>query len=225
MEQLVADENSYHATRFAFDERREVLWSTLCDYYFGRFIPADAHVLELGAGYGHFINNVRCAQKSAIDQWSGLLRYVRPPVNAAVGSVTDLSFVPDNSVDFVFASNLFEHLTQADFSMTLAEVKRKLKPNGTLNILQPNYRLAYREYFDDYTHVAVYSDTSLCDFVQANGFEIIESVPGLLPFSINSSAAPVRPWLIRLYLSLPFRPLAKQMFVRAKLRNVRNDSI
>jgi ubiquinone/menaquinone biosynthesis C-methylase UbiE len=211
------DENSYHETRFAFDERREVLWRALCDYYFNRLIQPDDHVLELGAGYGHFINNIRCARKSAIDQWPGLLRYAKPPVNAAVGSVTELDFVPDSSVDFVFASNLFEHLTQADFSATLEQVKRKLKPNGTLNILQPNYRLAYREYFDDYTHVSVYSDTSLCDFVQANGFKVIESIPGFLPFSIKSSTAPVRPWLIHLYLSLPWKPLAKQMLIRAKL--------
>lgn len=215
--ETVTEEHSYHATRFTFDERREVLWKALCDYYFNRLIRPEFHVLELGAGYGHFINNVRCAHKSAIDQWPGLLNYVRPPVNAAVGSVTDLSFVDDNSVDFAFASNLFEHLTQIDFAAALSQIRNKLKPGGTLNILQPNYRLAYREYFDDYTHVAVYSDLSLCDFLQANGFRVLESVPGFLPFSIKSTATPVRPWLIRLYLAFPWKILAKQMFIRATI--------
>ncbi len=210
-------EHSYHETRFAFDERREILWRALCDYYFNRLIRPDSHVLELGAGYGHFINNIRCSRKSAIDQWPGLSNYVKPPVNVAVGSVTDLSFVPDHSVDFAFASNLFEHLSQNDFAATLLQLKKKLKPGGTLNILQPNYRLAYREYFDDYTHVAIYSDISLCDFLQANGFKIIESVPGFLPFSIKSTAAPVRPWIIRLYLALPWKLRAKQMLIRAQL--------
>lgn len=216
METLANDENSYHATRFAFDQRREVLWRALCEYHFNNLIRPDFHVLELGAGYGHFINNVRCSQKSAIDQWPGLLRYVQHPVNVAVGSVTDLSFVADNSVDFAFASNLFEHLTQADFTATLSQLRKKLKPGGTLNILQPNYRLAYREYFDDYTHVSIYSDVSLCDFLQANGFAVVKSIPGFLPFSIKSSAAPVRPWLIRLYLSLPWKLFAKQMFIQAR---------
>lgn len=216
METLATDENSYHATRFAFDERREVLWRALCDYYFNKLIRPEDHVLELGAGYGHFINNVRCARKSAIDQWPGLLKYAKSPVNAVAGSVTDLSFVEDGSVDFAFASNLFEHLSQADFATTLSELRRKLRPSGTLNILQPNYRLASREYFDDYTHVSIYSDVSLCDFLQANGFTVIQSIPGFLPFSIKSSAAPVRPWSIRLYLASPWKPLAKQMFIRAK---------
>jgi len=118
-------------------------------------------------------------------------------------------------VDFVFASNLFEHLTQSEFASCLSEVRRTLKSGGTLNILQPNYRRAYREYFDDYTHVAVYSDISLCDFLVAHGFDILVSYPGFLPFSIKSDM-PVIPWLIRLYMALPWRPMAKQMFVRAR---------
>ncbi len=216
MEALTADELSYHETRFPFDQRREIVWQTLCSSFFNPLIAADSHVLELGAGYGHFINNVRCRTKTAIDQWPKMLEYLQPDVEGHVGSVTDLSFLSDNSVDFAFASNLFEHLSQTDFALTLKELRRKLKQGGSLNILQPNYRFAYREYFDDYTHVSVYSDSSLCDFLATNGFEIIESIPGLLPFSIKSSKRPVRPWLIKLYLASPWKPSAKQMFVRAK---------
>ena len=110
----------YHETRFAFDERRETLWKTLCDAYFSKFIQPDFHVLELGAGYAHFINNIHCAQRTAIDQWPLLRKYARPGVAANICSVTELDFLPDSSVDFAFASNLFEHLTQGDFSTVLA---------------------------------------------------------------------------------------------------------
>lgn len=205
----------YHETRFDYDERRETLWKTLCDAYFARFIRPEFHVLDLGAGYAHFINNVRCAQRTAIDSWARLPEYAAPGVEAHVASVTSLAVIRDNSVDFVFASNLFEHLTQQEFACVLAELKQKLKRGGTLNILQPNYRRAYREYFDDYTHIAVYSDISLCDFLRANGYRIIESIPGFLPFSLKSRF-PVAPWLIRLYLLLPWKPFAKQMLVRAE---------
>ena len=212
------NQQAYHQTRFTFDQRREIVWKTLCEGYFNKLVRPDAHVLELGAGYCHFINNIRCETKSAVDQWPGFVEYLQPTVKGHVGSVTDLSFVSNGSVDFVFASNLFEHLRQTDLAATLAQVRQKLRPGGTLNILQPNYRLAYREYFDDYTHISVYSDVSLCDFVSGNGFEVIECVPGFLPFSLKSSAAPVRPRLIKLYLRLPWRPLAKQMFIRAVAR-------
>ena len=215
MDTNLTDEG-YRRTRFAPDANRETLWATLCGSYFQRLIRPEFHVLELGAGYANFINNVRCRTRTAVDLWPGLPEHVQSGVTAHVGSVTELAFLPDASVDFVFASNLFEHLTQAQFADVLAQLRTKATPGATLNILQPNYRRAFREYFDDYTHVTVYSDVSLCDFLEAHGWRVTECVPGFLPFSLKS-ALPVWPWLIRLYLQLPWRPLAKQMFVRAQL--------
>jgi hypothetical protein len=209
-------DEGYRRTRFRPDANRETLWATLCTSYFQRLIGADFHVLELGAGYANFINNVRCRTRTAVDMWPGLPEHVQRGVTAHVGSVTDLAFLPDASVDFVFASNLFEHLTQAQFAEVLAQLRRKARHGATLNIVQPNYRRAYREYFDDYTHVAVYSDVSLCDFLEAHGWRVIQCVPGFLPFSLKSGL-PVWPWLIRLYLRLPWKPLAKQMLVRAQM--------
>lgn len=205
---------SYFDTRFQFDERREVLWKALCDFYFSALVPPGGHVLELGAGYCHFINNIRAARKTAIDISPVAAAHAAPGVAVHTGSVTDLEFLPDASVDLAFASNLFEHLSQADFSRCLAGLARKLKPDGQLVILQPNYRRAWKEYFDDYTHISVYSDISLCDFLRANGYRILESRPGFLPFSIVSRL-PVNRHLIRFYLWSPWKPFAKQMLVRA----------
>lgn len=206
----------YRRTRFRPDANRETFWATLCSSYLQRLIKPEFHVLELGAGYGNFINNIRCRTRTAVDLWPGLPEHVQGGVTAHVGPVTELGFLPDASVDFVFASNLFEHLPQTQFAAVLAQLRKKAKDGATLNILQPNYRRAYREYFDDYTHLAVYSHVSLCDFLEAHGWRVIECVPGFLPFSLKSSL-PVWPWLIRLYLRLPWKPFAKQMFVRAQL--------
>jgi SAM-dependent methyltransferase len=206
----------YHTTRLVYDKKREILWAALCEYYFSKFIRPDFHVLELGAGYAHFINNVRCASRTAVDLWPQMPDYAAPGVTTRVGSVSDLGFLPDASVDLAFASNLFEHLTQVDFAKTLAQLRQKLKPDGNLIILQPNYRRAYKEYFDDYTHVSVYSHVSLCDFLAVNGFQTIECNAGFLPFSVKSRL-PVSRSLIRLYLASPWKPLAKQMLIRARI--------
>jgi SAM-dependent methyltransferase len=206
----------YHATRFAYDPRRDVLWKTLCGSYFQQMIPEEACVLELGAGYGHFINNIHCAHKIALDIWAGMIDYLTPGVEGHITNAADLSCIPDNSVDFVFASNLFEHLTQVDFSEILKQIRVKLRPGGTLNILQPNFRFAYREYFDDYTHVSIYTDRSIVDFLTLNGYKVIECKPRFLPLTVKSRI-PVLPFLIRLYLMFPFKPLGKQMLVRAQV--------
>jgi len=90
----------------------------------------------------------------------------------------------------------------------LAQLKRALSNSGTLNILQPNYYYAYREYFDDYTHRAVYTHTSIC-------YEVTECRPRFLPLTVKSRL-PVSPLLIPLYLALPWKPLGKQMFIRVR---------
>lgn len=204
----------YHETRFAHDPKRDVLWKTLCEAWLQRFVGAGACVLELGCGYGHFINHIRGSRRIALDSWQGAAEFLAPGVESVCANATDLSAVEDDSVDFAFASNLFEHLAQDEFRSVLSQLRRKLRKGGTLGIIQPNYRFAYREYFDDYTHVAIYSDRSLCDFLAANGFRVLECHPRVLPFSV-ASRLPVWPALIRLYLKLPFRPMGKQMWVWA----------
>jgi SAM-dependent methyltransferase len=136
-------------------------------------------------------------------------------VTSHIGRADDLDFLADHCVDFAFASNLFEHLSQSDFAATLSQLRRVLRPGGTLNILQPNYRRAYKEYFDDYTHISVYSDISLSDFLSAHGFRVITCHPGFLPLTIKSRL-PVSRNLIRLYLNLPWKPLGKQMLLQAR---------
>jgi len=209
---------TYFQTRFVPDAKREVLWRTLYRYYFANLIAPTDCVLELGAGYCHFINEVVAQRRLALDSWAGFIDHLESGIEGRIAEVTNLSFLQDSSVNFVFASNLFEHLSQDDFASVLKQLKGALAPGGTLNILQPNYYYSYREYFDDYTHRTVYTHTSICDFLEAHGYQVIDCHPRFLPLTVKSRL-PVLPVLIRLYLSLPWKPLAKQMFIRAKLIN------
>ena len=134
-----------------------------------------------------------------------------------VGSVTDLDFLDDAAIDFAFASNLFEHLTKEDFSTVLAALRRKLAGQGTLTIVQPNYRYAYREYFDDFDHKSIYSHVSLADFLVANGYEVFRVEPRFMPLSVKGRL-PVNRFLIRAWLASPVKPIGKQMLVCARPR-------
>jgi SAM-dependent methyltransferase len=210
--------DGYHETRLAHDPRRGVVWESLWKYYFRHQIRADDCVLDLGCGYGDFINNVVARRRIAIDSWPGFIQQVDRQVEAIVGSVTDLDALPDESVDFAFASNLLEHLLQPDIVRMLAGLRRKLRSGGTLTVIQPNWRYATREYFDDYTHVSVWSHVSLADFMGANGWEVLEIRPRFLPLTVKSRL-PVHPWLIRAWLMSPFKPMGKQMLLRVRPRS------
>jgi SAM-dependent methyltransferase len=171
--------------------------------------------LELGAGWCSFINNVEAPKRIAVDIWSGFVDHGNKGVECHVGSVLDLSFVEPGSVDVVFASNLVEHLTRDEFAVMLNECQRILTPEGRLILLQPNFRLCSNRYFDDFTHVSIWSDISLCDYLESLGWLIQVSHAGFLPLTIKSRL-PVSPLLIRAYLSSPFKPFAGQMLVVAQ---------
>jgi hypothetical protein len=205
----------YHQTRFEYDARRETLWRSLYDFHFKRWIGNDDCVIELGAGYGHFINNIKARRRIALDLWSEMPSFVQPGVESRVGSVTDLSFLQDRALDFAFASNLFEHITQEELACVLRQLKTKLSSRGLLCLLQPNYRYAYKEYFDDYTHITVYSHLTMCDFLRANGYEIVDCKPRFMPLTVKSRFK-ISPALIWLYLHSPVKPLGKQMLIIAR---------
>ena len=208
---------SYHQTRLRHDRRREVVWKALWQYYFRHIVPADGCVLDIGCGYGDFINNVVAQRRIAIDSWAGFADHLAPGVEAIVADVTALARLDDHLVDFAFASNVFEHLPRPVFLDVLEILRRKLSPSGTLTILQPNWRHAYRDYFDDYTHVSVYSDVGMVDLLEAHGFEVIDAHPRFLPLTVKSRL-PVSPWLIRAWLASPIKPNGKQMLIRARPR-------
>ncbi len=208
-------DNAYFESRLAFDKKRNVLWRTLARAVFQPMISVDATVLELGAGYCDLINSIEAHKRIGIDMWPGFVRYADPDVKAIVGSILDLECIEDNSLDLVMASNIFEHITQADFATCLLKLKQKMKSGGNLLIIQPNFKYAYRDYFDDYTHQSIWTDVSLSDFLAANGFTVVEVKPKFLPLSVKSRF-PVHPILIWLYLYSPWKPFAQQMFLRVR---------
>ena len=207
----------YHDTRLVYDDKRVIVWKALWRYYFSSRIAPESAVLDMGCGYCDFINNVVARERIAVDIWPGFEKYLAPGIQAHLSPVTDLSGIADRSVDYAFASNLFEHLPQSDFAEALAQVRTKLKPDGRLTLLQPNYRYCAAEYFDDYTHVSVWSHVSISDFLAAQGFEVVELHPRFLPLTVKSRL-PVWPPLIGFYLALPFSPMGKQMLVSARAK-------
>lgn len=207
----------YHDSRLVQDGKRDILWKALWRYFFSKRIAPNDCVLDLGCGYGEFINNVTARRRIGVDLWDAMPSHVAPGVEAIIGPASDLSAIDDGAVDYAFSSNLFEHLTKDEFAETLRQLKAKLSDRGTLTTIQPNYRYCAAEYFDDYTHVSVWSHVSLADFFEANGYEVVEVHPRFLPLTVKSRL-PVWPPLIGAYLSSPIRPLGKQMLLVARPR-------
>jgi SAM-dependent methyltransferase len=208
--------SEYYETRYTFDIGRTKVWKAIAEYL-QQFVSADADcVLDLGAGYCDFINNIKARERLAVDMNPAASQFCHDDVKFHCASVNDLSVLQANSIDVLFASNLLEHLDDLELACAVKEFKRILKQGARVILMQPNYRYAYKEYFDDYTHKKVFTHISLRDFFQANGFEAIRVYPKFLPFSLKSRL-PKSYILTKLYLYSFYKPMAKQMLLVFKM--------
>ena len=89
-----------------------------------------------------------------------------------------------------------------------------LRADEILMLLQPNFRLNPGAYFDDYTHVAIYTDRSLADYLRSGGPRVVQVFPRFLPLTLNSKGAALT-FLVPWYLRSPIKPLAGQMLLIA----------
>jgi cyclopropane fatty-acyl-phospholipid synthase-like methyltransferase len=206
-------EPGYFETRLAQDPNREKVWRHLCDHL-SRYVRPDAEVLELGAGWCDFSNFVKARRVVAMDLDATVVRAAAPHVEAEVGDCTDLSRFDEDSFDVVFASNLLEHLDREQSARLLAGAARVLRPGGRLILMQPNFRLNPGRYFDDFTHVSVFTDQSLSDYLTSLGWSIEVRQARFMPLTLNSRGSGLS-FLVPWYLRSPIKPLAGQMLIVA----------
>ncbi len=111
------------------------------------------------------------------------------------------------------------------FIMTLAEVRRILRPEGKLLVLQPNIRVLGGRYWDFIDHHIPLTDRALVEAATMIGLEVVEAHPRFLPYTTRSRI-PQHPLLVRLYLMFPpvWRVMGRQAWIVAvKPRNTKKD--
>lgn len=213
---MASNDKNYHKTRFKFDPGRIKVWRAITEYL-QSYVGVNKAVLDLGSGYGDFINQIKADKKYALDIGADVKNYINKDVIFIQRPSTDLSSIPKNSLDVVFSSNLLEHLDRDQIDTTMKEVCRCLKKSGTLILVGPNFRYAYKEYFDDYTHKTILTHITLTDLMFEYGLEPIKVVPKFLPLSLKSKL-PKSYILTWIYLRLPISPMGKQMLLIFKTK-------
>ncbi|MDB4119447.1 class I SAM-dependent methyltransferase [Candidatus Pelagibacter sp.] len=144
-------------------------------------------VLDLGSGDKEFYNV--CLDKgieiSEIDGSTG------------INFEKDMLPYKDESFDIVIFTAVIEHLYSAN--LVLSEIYRILKPKGIVIIITPNFSYAFKNFYNDPTHVHPYNPISLKKVLEMNKFKNNKVYPWLVNKSVN-------------YWKIPFK-----FFIAAKL--------
>jgi SAM-dependent methyltransferase len=197
------DLQKIYATRFAGQAAyRTKVWQILTSEFFSRWIkPTDA-VLDLGCGYGEFINNVKAGKKYAMDLNPSAKDRVGADVEMLAQDCSQPWPLPADSLDIVFTSNFFEHLPNKQLlQATLGEAFRCLKPGGRLIALGPNIKYLPGRYWDFFDHYLALTELSLEEAMTMTGYSV-EAIAKFLPYTMSQGSQPPL-WTLRLFLRMP----------------------
>lgn len=216
----MTQEQAIYARRFARNQQYRVrVWETLVRRVFQPYVSEDDRVLDLGCGYGEFINAVRAAKRYAMDANPDTATRLAPGVEFLKQDSSDPWRVADESFDVIFSSNFFEHLASKEvLRLTLTNAHRALRPGGTLIAMGPNIRYIPGAYWDSIDHQIALSDRSVIEAMELAGFISHRVVERFLPYTMSEKGRPSPLLFVDLYLRMPFvwRFFGKQFLVVVK---------
>ncbi|MFH1737725.1 MAG: class I SAM-dependent methyltransferase, partial [bacterium] len=121
--------------RHRFDQRAKEakygIWKVIVEEFLQKWVNPNDTVLDIGCGYGEFLNHIRCTRRLGIDLNPDSGTHLQKEIEFHQGDACELSFLDDSSIDVVFTSNLIEHLpSKRDIEQMIREVRRILKTGG-----------------------------------------------------------------------------------------------
>jgi SAM-dependent methyltransferase len=197
---------------------RNAVWKVLARKFFPRHIDSGATILDLGCGYGEFINNIQCAKKYAMDLNPNARTYLAPGIEFLHQDCSHRWELADETLDVVITSNFLEHLpSRQAIADTLLQAKRCLRSGGRFIALGPNGKYVGGAYWDFWDHHIALTERSMVEILEIQGFHIEGVIDRFLPYTmVNSRAYPM--FLVSLYLMFPlaWKFMGKQFLVIAR---------
>lgn len=205
--------------RFSGHENyRNRVWKILVNEFFCKWIKSTDEIIDLGCGYGEFINHAKCKVRHAMDLNPKSKSLLDKEIIFHQQDCSESWKIDQNSLDLVFTSNFFEHLPNKEaLDRTIGEIKKVLKPGGRLIAMGPNISVLKGLYWDFWDHHVALSDQSLFELLEIHDLSIEQSESKFLPY--NMVRVKERPlFLVSLYLRFPFlwKLFGKQFLIIAK---------
>lgn len=197
---------------------REKIWQVLCEQVFQRMINKENTLMDIGAGYCEFINNIECKTKIAVDLNPDTKNKAKAGVQVLNMNILAIPAKFDKKIDVIFMSNFLEHLSsKSEVIDVLRKAHKLLRQGGQIIIIQPNIDLVKEKYWDFIDHSIALNMPSLVEALETVGFETKLMIKHFLPYTTKNKLRFYTAFLVKLYLMLPssLRLFAGQSLVKA----------
>lgn len=199
---------------------RDAVWKILGRTFFQKFVSSESTVLDLGCGYGSFINNICVHKRYAMDLNPKSKSYLDTNVEFIEQDCAEAWKLHPESLDVIFTSNFFEHLpTKNHLQSVLANCREALRPGGLLICMGPNIKYVGGAYWDFWDHYIPLTEKSLSEVLELLGFETVESFARFLPYSMSGrTISQFHLTALKVYLKVPilWRIFGQQFLVIAR---------
>lgn len=204
-EALKEEVSKEYQLRFSeLEDYRDAVWQVLTTDFFQKYIPTHSTVLDLGCGWGEFINNIKAKKKYGMDLNPTSQKRLAAEVEFLHQDCATHWNLSDSSLDMIFTSNFFEHLPSKDHLRdTIQQAYRCLRPGGKIICLGPNIKYLPGLYWDFWDHHIPLSELSLREILEISSFSIESCWAKFLPYTMSGKPPPPLSF-VKLYLKLPF---------------------
>lgn len=176
----------------------------------------DAEMLEIGPGYGQWLEALRVdrgyARTTAVDVSSEVVSFCNGVMPQSTTHVADTpAFLEANAGRFerIFAFHVLEHVPRAELPRLVRAMLLALRPGGQCVVEVPNMANVLTGTFlryADLTHETGFAETSLRQALEAGGFQDVRCFEERLAMALPQDAlAAIARWAMRAAQRLVYR--------------------
>jgi len=153
--------------------------------YLKNTLPKDTEskILDIGCGFGSLMQqfkNIGYKNTSGIDLNTESINYCKEKGFDVelINNIGEYSETNSDKFDFATMTHVIEHIKKEEIIDTLINIRKMLRPGGTLYIATPNGQAKSGAYwmFEDFTHEVIFTAGSLSYVLKAAGFSEVEFI-------------------------------------------------